>query len=662
MSAHGICHWALVALVASIFAPFAGAVGSGLTSDGWTIIEPASGTLKIYVSSSEGNDANSGIVPWAPVRTLSKGLSLISDGFSDQLLLKRGDVWTNQNFGFVQKSGSSPTQPLLISYYGDMELPRPLIRTGMGDGFGQRINDGANIALVGLHFQAHTYTGTEGPTGVIVLGPMHDLLIEDCLIEGYASGIVAQAFTGALANITVRRTVVRDCYSISSHSQGMFADGVSGLTVEECVFDHNGWKQGLAGAEADVFSHNVYILHNNSNVVFRNNLFARASSHGIQARSGGIVEGNLFVRNPIAVLLGGGDVAAVGGITGTVANNVIIQGNDINGSERAWGIEVSNVNPLSGATVLNNLIAGEASGGTGKGIILNGKVGPAGFLGVNNVTVEDNIVYDWGQPFRVVGGIITGNRVANNVFEVTNAQSTVLEYFFTTYLTPLNIEYEGNSYFSNTPTDKWFTLVEDIASIISISTLNVNQWAARSGESGAQSQSSLFNEPTRDLATYNGLKGGPATLDACLAAIEGQRRGAWNPDYEIAAVRDYIRGGFNAVGLTISGIVGEGVMEVGKTHDFAVLAESPSPIQYQWLKDGVEIPGATQDHWQIGSLKLGDSGLYTVIVTDEMQEAVAGPVALKVVADIPSAGGTALVIEGIALAVLFFLMRRRRAA
>ena len=44
----------------------------------------------IYVSSSEGNDLNSGLSPSAPVRTLEAGYDLLRDGQPDWMLLKRG--------------------------------------------------------------------------------------------------------------------------------------------------------------------------------------------------------------------------------------------------------------------------------------------------------------------------------------------------------------------------------------------------------------------------------------------------------------------------------------------------------------------------------------------------------------------------------------------
>ena len=88
---------------------------------------PSADTRTIYVSSSTGNDANNGLSPNSAVATIAEGLSLIRDGSADHLLLKAGDTWVNQSFGWLNFSGRSGTEPILISSYGSGA--RPLIET-----------------------------------------------------------------------------------------------------------------------------------------------------------------------------------------------------------------------------------------------------------------------------------------------------------------------------------------------------------------------------------------------------------------------------------------------------------------------------------------------------------------------------------------------------
>ena len=54
-------------------------------------------------------------------------------------------------------------------------------------------------------------------------------------------------FLGKIYNVKIRRSIILDSYSYSTHSQGLYADGVHGLLLEGNVFDHNGWGNGAAG-------------------------------------------------------------------------------------------------------------------------------------------------------------------------------------------------------------------------------------------------------------------------------------------------------------------------------------------------------------------------------------------------------------------------------
>ena len=49
---------------------------------------------------------------------------------------------------------------------------------------------------------------------------------------------------------------------------------------------------------------------------------------------------------------------------------------------------------------------------------------------------------------------------------------------------------------------------------------------------------------------------------------------------------------------------------------FLVVFANGGALQYQWLKDGVAIPGATGPFLSIGPLGSRDSGVYTAEVTN----------------------------------------------
>ena len=133
-------------------------VGTGLDANGWTTFASSADTRTIYVSSSTGNDLNNGLSQNSAVATIAEGLSLIRDGSADHLLLKAGDTWVNQSFGWLPFSGRSGSEPILISSYGTGA--RPLIETSANSDLAiGAINHGtvgSNVAIVGLDFYDYT--------------------------------------------------------------------------------------------------------------------------------------------------------------------------------------------------------------------------------------------------------------------------------------------------------------------------------------------------------------------------------------------------------------------------------------------------------------------------------------------------------------------------
>src|SRR3569832_68666 len=113
--------------------------GPPIDSNGWTVFTPSSDSQVIYVSSSTGNDSNSGLSASAPVKTIRRGTSLLRNGYPDWLLLKKGDSWTltsnGDQFntsgypGSLCLSGRSATEPMLIASYGTGA--RPLLQTDL---------------------------------------------------------------------------------------------------------------------------------------------------------------------------------------------------------------------------------------------------------------------------------------------------------------------------------------------------------------------------------------------------------------------------------------------------------------------------------------------------------------------------------------------------
>jgi hypothetical protein len=366
----------------------------------WTSFAPSYDTKIYYVSSSTGNDNNSGLSESKPLKTLEKAQSLLRHGYPDWMLLKRGDVWTT-GLGQWKKSGRSEAEPMLVSSYGASKT-RPLLTGGQamivngGAGTPSSIN---NLAIVGLSFWASKrdplspeYVGPDaGSEGISWVHPGTNILIEDCVLASFTGGISLTGMNGPIKNFKVRGSLVVDSYAIKgkSHSSGIYATNVKGLLIEGCVFDHNGWNEYVPGAVKTMFNHNMYIDDESNfgfteNVTVRNNIIARGSSHGLQLRPGGLAEGNLFVGNALGMF-------AARGAT-TVRNNIVIEPTDITINDpRGWGIEILQ---SPNALVEDNITLHQTTC-AGKGPAFNLGQSDDFFIPYYSVTLRRNIVSNW---------------------------------------------------------------------------------------------------------------------------------------------------------------------------------------------------------------------------------------------------------------------------
>ncbi len=373
--------------------------------NGWTVFEPSNDSLIIYVSSSDGDDNNDGRSPDRPVKTITKGASLVRHGYHDFLLLKRGDVWgTELNSGLSKfKSGRDKDHPIVIASYGS-STRRPhikLLEAFIGHGSQAR----SHIAVVGLSLIAAgmdphdpAFHGSAVLRGLRLVGGGSNILIEDNKFR-YMQ-LTVQSHNGFhYSNIRLRRNIVLDAWAPnSSHSktgkaQGLYASGIrDGLLIEENVFDHNGWNEEVVDAGAGMYGHNIYLQsgQDGKNTIVRGNMFTRAASHGLQGRSGGLFENNLFVRNTIGLLIGGSNPLPAG-VFAHARNNVILEGkrmdpdDDTNPQTAAvYGLGIG-VTDSGVFTVERNIVAHRLEDGIKKGI-----------ADKSDVNYISNIQYDWG--------------------------------------------------------------------------------------------------------------------------------------------------------------------------------------------------------------------------------------------------------------------------
>ncbi len=171
--------------------------------------------------------------------------------------------------------------------------------------------------------------------------------------------------------------------------------GVIGGLLEGNLFDHNGWNAAVSGADPTIFNHNMYLQYTNAGVIVINNISADRffPFHLVyrEARNGGLIENNLFVNDPIALLVG--NTSSEPSDNTVVSGNVILNGSDIMTTPvptpRAFGIQI---NPTPSTIIEGNIIADSMSSEPyGDAIEVDG--------GTSNKVVS-NVIYNW------TGGIV----------------------------------------------------------------------------------------------------------------------------------------------------------------------------------------------------------------------------------------------------------------
>lgn len=449
----------------------------------WTEFRPSVDSRIVHVSTA-GNDANDGLSPSRPVRTVARGKSLVRHGYPDWLVFRRGDVFDTP-IGSWTAGGRSASEPIVIGSYGTA-AERPLFRTGSASGItftggGVAPPTMDHVAIVGLEFYANgrdpaspSYVGAGSwpVQGVLYLRPGQNLHIEDCAFRMFSSNIVVQAEGAGLQGLTIRRCVLMDGYGVTNlyYGHGIYMYNAHGVLIEENVIDRNGWDNG-PGLQASIFTHNVYLQPLNSGVVMQRNIIARGGSHGVQMRCGGVVADNLFVRNAISVLVGGEVGSSLTG--NAVTGNVILNGSDISPTTpRGWAIDVSRVPDI---TVSDNLV------------VQNNGHQPVGmrFTEVGRADVVQNTLVSWDGGNLLQSAALPGYSVDRNILS------------------------QGTMFASNR-----------LASTVP------------------------FGEASRTLAAFDARLGGNGTVENFLAEARRQSRTRWLPAYTARAVQVWMAQGF----------------------------------------------------------------------------------------------------------------------
>lgn len=497
--------------------------------DGWTVFEDSSDTLTVYVSSSEGNDSFDGLSPNKPKKTILAGYELLRNSYPDRLLLKRGDRFVDEPFHtdrHWKKNGRTDTEPMVLSSYGD-RIERPLI---LGGG----INLAAShIAIVGLDFRR-----AGGGTAFNIMASISNILVEDCRVAGYSFNFNLNG----PRNFTLRRSQILDAYTgttSSTKAQGIFAVNVNGLYIEENLFDHNGWRSGIELPEGvgqpNGINHNLYISTGTKNAVIRDNIIARAASHGIQLRPGGRIERNLFIDNALAAFVAADPPHNK---DSTFIDNAVIGGRWIDAANaRGEGLSVIGTD----AVVRNNLIAHkpcEPGRMAGINIAIN-DLYPA------TVSVTDNIIYNWCGNFEIGMALDNDVVIANNIIQDELYERPVVTSFYD--LVSFGITYYRNTYHSGLDPegsgvwDAWYHQENSFDDRY----LAATEWTTASGEEGASFEPVSFFDPGRNVERYQQSLGGRASKEEFLQRVRNQSRQNWDSRYTAQDANAYFRAGFS---------------------------------------------------------------------------------------------------------------------
>jgi len=546
--------------------------------DGWTVLQPAPDSRLIYVSSRAGDDAG-GVVyapdspavgadpfkPAGPVRsfkTIAAAMAHARDEHPDWVLLRRGDVW--RECVPLMPSGRSATEPFVLTAYGDGP-ERPQLRPGP-DRFGLRFdsrNGFHDIALVGLELYASPKDPESpefdpearfrGEVGFLV-GPdasVRRVLYENCRLSYCGVNFQSRYRGGSIEQLALRRNLILDNYSRTGHSQGSFAYDISVL-LEENVYDHNGWLVREHGNRKDrggatMFNHNTYFC-NCHDVVFRGNMFLRASSSGNKwtANSGPAsarnltIQDNLYVEGEVGISAGGNKPGPLRFANVRILNNVLLHLGRARPTYRdlGWGIDVLDWN---GGTVAGNVVVQRQSDGIANTYAL--KVGSHNDEGrCRNVSIHDNVFYGSRVMFSET------DRLEAVTFASNALQVTELDRALVNARGALDgIEFARNTYHNARPDDAWFSVEDKL--------LGFDAWCRRTGETGALARALDFPDPVRTVETYMASMGLEPTLEAFIAEVRKQSKANWRPEFTARAVNDYVRAGFGLAKARSQGAV-----------------------------------------------------------------------------------------------------------
>jgi hypothetical protein len=343
-----------------------GRFGQGLSADGRAVLPLAPGRRRWWLDTTTSSGGN-GKSPATPFRSEGEAYAAMRGG--DQLMIAGGSVLGVPMMPLPGLSGSGNAFPTVIQSY-DRTAPQDESRYGLlankvvyrsPNAFIPPFRRGAAfIALRGIIFD-HTAAENRIFQYIFVAG-IDSLLVEQCAF--LAVQLSLNSLNGSRGHV-IRETAFQGQWSPNRHAQGIFTSDNLDTVIEDCVFDHCGWRIGLErSAEAaeggpTMFNHAFYASAVSGGVL-RRCTFVEPSSHGAQLRGNWASHDNVFIACPLALTHGAGTKYAndaPGGVMALCYRNIFTIAQPISPkSQRGFGVEVANTRP--GSAIEQNLAVG----------------------------------------------------------------------------------------------------------------------------------------------------------------------------------------------------------------------------------------------------------------------------------------------------------------
>ncbi|WP_176504602.1 right-handed parallel beta-helix repeat-containing protein [Cereibacter ovatus] len=307
---------------------------------------------------------------------------------SHWLLFERGYTYSPGRVVQDDADGESELHPLYVTAYGSGA--DPIFAT--------------EVKLIKMSCENVVFQGIEFAGGFTALVGSN-LLIDDVQLSG-TNGVDVQNVLGFTMRNTEVLDIIRDgTYDGSDYwspksnrTSGVYVENTKGLLIENVLIDHSGWAEGYdynlsatsGGQPPSMYSHNFYLQGTNSDITFRDNISLRPASDGVQVRSGGLVEDNIFIDGNASLFTGATNNYSL------VTGNVVTSGAHKTVSAGQGALTQGIVNNGYLTTLLDNLVTHMADPNNPAEIaaktITHNALNSAPPLYYN-----DTIVHNWGK-------------------------------------------------------------------------------------------------------------------------------------------------------------------------------------------------------------------------------------------------------------------------